>query len=157
MNALYVLCLDDQREVLNAMIEDLSELEQHVELESCENAGEAWELIEEIDKAGNYLAVVVSDHIMPGISGVEFLITLRKDPRFEHTKKVLITGLATHQDTIIAINKAHLDNYIEKPWDKAELLKVVKSLLTKFMIESGIDYQKRIEITDPDTLFELLH
>lgn len=157
MNTLYILCIDDQREVLNSLVEDLAPLEEHLEIEATENVDEAWEVIEDIDAAGNYLAVVISDHIMPGTTGVDFLISLRKDPRFTSAKKVLLTGLATHQDTIEAINKAELDKYIEKPWNKDDLIRIVKTLLTQFMIENGIDYQSRIELTDPETLFELLH
>ena len=43
-----------------------------------------------------------------------------------------------------------------KPWDKEELIKVVKILLTKFIVENGIEYKDKTDITDAETLFELL-
>ena len=113
-------------------------------------------MIEDIDSAGDYLAVVISDHIMPGTTGVDFLISLKKDPRFRNTKKVLLTGLATHQDTIEAINKAQLDKYIEKPWKKEDLLHKIRVLLTSYMVEEGIDYDAYMDVLDAETLYELL-
>lgn len=156
MNALYILCLDDQREVLNSLGEDLTPLEEFLEIETCESAEEALELMEEIDRNGDYLAIVISDHVMPGSTGVEFLIELKNDDRFKASKKVLLTGLATHQDTIEAINKAGLDYYVEKPWKKEELLHLIKVLLTKYMVEMGIDYEAKMQIVDASTLYELL-
>lgn len=156
MNAIYILCLDDQREVLNSLLEDLNPLESQIEIEACENVDEARDVIEDIDNAGDYLAVVISDHIMPGTTGVDFLISLKKDPRFRNTRKVLLTGLATHQDTIEAINKAQLDKYIEKPWQKEDLLYKIRVLLTGYMVDEGIDYESYMELLDAETLYELL-
>jgi two-component system, chemotaxis family, chemotaxis protein CheY len=64
--------------------------------------------------------------------------------------------LATHQDTIDAINSANLDNYIEKPWNKADLIKIVKTLLTKYLFEKGIEYQSMLDVVDSETLMNML-
>ena len=45
MNAIYILCLDDQREVLNSLLEDLNPLESQIEIEACENVDEARDVI----------------------------------------------------------------------------------------------------------------
>jgi two-component system chemotaxis response regulator CheY len=156
MNNIYIICIEDQREVLNAIVEDLSEFEEAFIVEECESADEAEELLDDIEAEGDYLGLVVSDHVMPGKSGVEFLTELHGDERFEQTKKILLTGLATHQDTIQAINQAAIDRYIEKPWQSEKLVQYAKELLTQFIIQKGIDYQSYIEYLDKPTLFELL-
>ncbi len=156
MNNIYIICIEDQREVLNAIVEDLSDFEERFIIEECESAGEAEALLDDIEAAGDYLGLVVSDHVMPGKSGVEFLTELNEDARFQDAKKILLTGLATHQDTIHAINRAAIDRYIEKPWDSPTLIRYVRELLTHFIIEKGIDYQGYLDYLDQPTLFQLL-
>lgn len=156
MNNIYIICIEDQREVLNAIVEDLSEFEEAFIVEECETADEAEALLDDIEGRGDYLGLVISDHVMPGKSGVEFLIELHEDRRFQATKKILLTGLATHQDTIKAINRAAVDRYIQKPWKSEVLVGYVKELLTKFIIEKGIEYQPYLKYLDKPVLFELL-
>ncbi len=156
MEKLTILCIEDQREVLHAIVNDLAPFLDDFAVEECESAAEARELLDEIDAAGDYLALVISDHVMPGESGVEFLSALNEDPRFEGTRKILLTGLATHEDTIRAINQAAIDRYLEKPWSTDRLQQYVKELLTEFILERGIDYQKFLPYLDQETLFAQL-
>ncbi len=156
MEKLFILCIEDQREVLNSIVEDLSFFEEELIIEECESAAEASDIVEEIDARGDYLAVVVSDHVMPGKNGVEFLGELHDDDRFKQTKKILLTGLATHADTIRAINKAAIDRYIEKPWQTEILIQYVKELLTEFVLQKGIPYEPLLSYLDKPTLYELL-
>ncbi len=65
------------------------------------------------------IALIISDHVMPGKTGVELLTDVSKDGRFGFTRKVLLTGQATHTDTINAINSAGIDRYFEKPCKRA--------------------------------------
>jgi len=44
---LYIVCVDDQREVLAALQNDLGDLPFVVE--GCESAQEAWEVMDELD------------------------------------------------------------------------------------------------------------
>jgi two-component system chemotaxis response regulator CheY len=156
MDRIYILCLEDQREVLSAIAEDLAEFDEIGIVEECESAEEAAELLNAIDSQGDYLAVVVSDHVMPGQTGVDFLTELKADARFPHTRKMLLTGLATHQDTIRAINQAAVDRYLEKPWTKAQLTQAVRELLTLFVLDAGIDYAPIAAQLDRPLLFERL-
>ncbi|UXP32268.1 response regulator [Reichenbachiella agarivorans] len=156
MEKIYILCVEDQREVLNTIASQLAVLDQHVIIEECESAQEAQELIEEIDTAGDFIALVISDHVMPGKTGVELLTDLYNDGRFGDTKKILLTGQATHMDTIKAINQAGIDFYIEKPWKAEDLLQKVCTLLTIFIIKKGIEYEPFLEILDKEKLFNLL-
>lgn len=156
MEKLFIICVDDQREVLSALTSDLEVFETHVNIEECESANEAWDLIEKIDENGDHIALIISDQVMPGNTGVDLLKKVKHDGRFSKTTKVLLTGQATHQDTIEAINNAGLDNYIEKPWNKESLHAIIKKLLTKYVISSGLDYNEYIEVLDNVKLYELL-
>ncbi|GAA5647476.1 response regulator [Vibrio proteolyticus] len=140
MEKLNVICVDDQREVLSAVLQDLSPLSGWLNIEDCESAEEVLELMDELDAEGEWIAVLISDHVMPGKTGVELLEEVSRDSRFSHTKKVLLTGQATHADTIHAINHAGIQRYFEKPWQPTELVECVRTLVTEFIFEQGLDY-----------------
>lgn len=156
MSQITIICVDDQREVLTTVSRDLNSLSAKISIEECESADETLELLDEIDSEGKHVALIISDHVMPGKSGVELLKEIHEDNRFLTTKKILLTGLATHQDTITAINQAGIDRYLEKPWNGDELLKNVKELLTSYIMESGINYEKYMEVLDQPTLLTSL-
>lgn len=140
MDKLNVICVDDQREVLSAVIQDLEPLDSWINVIDCESGDEVLELIDELDAEGEYVAVIVSDHVMPGMTGVELLTEITKDYRFAETKKVLLTGQATHSDTITAINTAGVSHYFEKPWSADDLVACVRSLVTNYIFDKGLDY-----------------
>ncbi|MDZ7270829.1 MAG: response regulator [candidate division KSB1 bacterium] len=146
MEKLKVLCIDDQREVLAALRKDLEPLSAVCAFVECESAAEAEEVLAEMERTGDHLALIICDHIMPGKNGIDLLAELTQAGRFSETKKLLLTGLATHEDTIYAINEAHIDRYVEKPWDPAQLQQAVRILLSTYLVRSGLDYGPYIEL-----------
>ena len=124
-----ILCIDDQREVLSAVHREISVVESEYEIIDCESAKEAEEIISELNAADRRIALIICDHIMPGENGIDFLARLNKDDRFKTIRRILLTGLASHQDTIKAVNEAHIDYYLEKPWKSDELVGIVRKLL----------------------------
>jgi two-component system, chemotaxis family, chemotaxis protein CheY len=156
MENINIIVVEDQREVLHAITKDLTTLEDILSVEECESANEALELMKAIEAGGDHVALIISDHVMPEKSGVDFLAEVHHDQRFRGTKKILLTGLATHSDTINAINKAAIDRYISKPWKGDELLGTVKTLLTEYIMEKGLAYETCLEWLDKDVVFEKL-
>jgi two-component system chemotaxis response regulator CheY len=156
MEKLYIICLEDQREVLDAVVQDLTMFQSKFRIEECETAREAHELMQEINQEGGLIPLIISDHVMPGKTGIEFLTEIHRDDRFSDSKKILLTGLATHQDTITAINQASIDHYLEKPWETADLQQAASRLITEYLIDKGLDYQHFQELLDRDTLLEKL-
>ncbi|MGR6839989.1 response regulator [Aliivibrio wodanis] len=156
MEKLNLICVDDQREVLSAVLQDLAPLKSWINIEECESADEALDLMDELDSEGGHIALVLSDHVMPGKSGVELLTDVSHDYRFLRTKKVLLTGQATHQDTIIAINRARIESYIEKPWNADELRALVTRLVTEFVFDKGLEYTDYQENLDQQVVLNRL-
>ena len=74
----------------------------------------------------------------------------------KRTRKILLTALATHQDTIQAINKANIDLYLEKPWKKEELVLAVSTMLTHFILDSGLAYTPYVSLLNSEILFTKL-
>lgn len=156
MDKINIICVDDQQEVLDSVMRDLRPLSDYVRLEEASSTTECLELVEQLDEDGEHIAVIISDQVMPGEQGTDLLRKVTTDGRFNKTRKVLLTGQATHADTINAINEGGIDNYIEKPWQPEQLLHVVKRLLTLYILESGIDYRPYMSILDNTTLFSKL-
>ncbi|EKO3498992.1 response regulator [Vibrio fluvialis] len=140
MEKLNIICVDDQREVLSAVLQDLEPLATWINIEDCESAYEVLDLMDDLDAQGEHIALIISDHVMPGKTGVDLLTEVAEDSRFKGTKKVLLTGQATHTDTINAINAAGIDRYFEKPWNAKTLVECVRSLVTEYVFERGMDY-----------------
>jgi DNA-binding NtrC family response regulator len=69
--------------------------------------------------------MVVSDYLMPKLNGLQ-LLKAAKDLQPEATR-VLLTGHADKQSAIEAINEVSLYHYLEKPWENAALLLVVRN------------------------------
>ena len=156
MEKINIIVVEDQREVLHAITKDLATLEDFLSVEECESATGALALMRELDKEGDHVALIISDHVMPERTGVDFLAEVQRDDRFKGTRKILLTGLATHADTINAINRASIDRYISKPWKSNELLDVVRELLTEYILEKGLPYEKYLSWMDKSVLFEKL-
>ena len=156
MGQINIICIDDEREVLDAVVQDLQLFSSLFNIEECESADECMELLEELDADESPVALIISDHVMPGTSGIELLTNIQEDGRFSGIKKILLTGLATQADTIYAINHAKLNNYLEKVWSKDKLVQMVKELLTEFIIEQDFAYEEYHEIIDSATLYRLV-
>ena len=157
MEKLNIICVDDQREVLSAVLQDLEQLNIWLNIEDCESAAEALDLMDELDANGEFVALVISDHVMPEKTGVELLTEISADSRFLYTKKVLLTGQATHTDTINAINSAGINRYFEKPWGTSELVECVRTLVTEFIFDKGLDYSEWQSNLDQAVVLNRLH
>ena len=73
--------------------------------------------------------VVVSDYLMPKMNGLQLLAKAKQlQPE---AARVLLTGHADKQSAIQAINEVGLFQYLEKPWDNAQLLLVVQSAIER--------------------------
>ncbi|MFA0057392.1 response regulator [Vibrio echinoideorum] len=156
MEKLNLICVDDQREVLSAVVQDLEPLAGWLNIEDCESAQEVLDLIDELDAEGEHITVIVSDHVMPGKTGVELLTEVFHDSRFPNTKKILLTGQATHTDTINAINAAGIDRYFEKPWQANTLVECIRTLVTEYIFDQGLDYTDYQNELDQQVVFRRL-
>lgn len=152
MNKIYILCIEDEPEVLEAVIRDLAPFEDKFPIEPVSSAGEGRRVVEEVILKRGKVGLVVCDHILPGEDGVSFLVGLQQDERTASSRKVLLTAQAGLQDTIEAVNKANLNHYIAKPWKADELQAIVKRELTEFVLAEETDLYPYMTILDADRL-----
>ena len=72
-----------------------------------------------------------------------------------HAIRILLTGYADKENAIKAINEVGLYQYIEKPWDNAELALVIKNGLEKrFLIEKLQQKIREVQMAE-DSLREI--
>ena len=146
-----ILVVEDDAPVRDALVADLRPFLPVATIEATETAEEAWDVVGSFAR-DERLALVLADHRLPGQSGVEFLVELSGDPAGVGVRKVLVTGQADHDDTIRAVNDAHLDHYISKPWDVDELVAVVRDLLSRWVAEEAEDVLPFLAHLDADIL-----
>lgn len=151
-----ILLLEDEADVRTALERDLEPFWDKIRYEVAQDVPDAWAAIDDILSDGDELALVLSDHRLPGESGVDFLVELTHDERFSSTHTVLVTGQADQDDTIKAVNEAGLDYYIAKPWDPQKLVAVVREQLTNYVLESGIDPLPYLPVLDGVRVMEAI-
>ncbi len=117
--------MDDEKIVLDSLRDQLRKYfkDSHY-LECAESAHEALEVIEDLESDGVSLVVIVSDWLMPGIKGDEFLIQLHE--KYPSIQKILLTGQADPEAILRAEQNIDLYKLIHKPWDETELIDTVK-------------------------------
>ncbi len=132
---IYILVVEDEPEVLDSIVRDISDFETLFAVEMADTAEEARELIRSIIDAGDEIGLILCDHVLPGDNGVELLVEMQNNEETHETRKVLITGQAGLQETVRAVNEADLKHYIAKPWEKEKLVSIVRELLTDYILE----------------------
>ena len=102
---------------------------------SAASGDEALATVRELKARGDSLAMVISDQRMPGMQGTELLAESREI--YPLARRVLLTAYSDIDAAIKAINEAHLDHYLSKPWNPPEecLYPVVDDLLDDWQAE----------------------
>lgn len=151
-----ILCVEDEPEVRDAIVRDLKPFAGHFRIEAAEDVDDAKQVLADCSKDGDSVGLVLCDHVLPGEQGVEFLIELDGDPATRSIRKVLLTGQAGQDDTIKAINDAHLDHYVSKPWAAEELLGVVREQLTEYVLQQPESLLPYVEVLDGPRLLDAI-
>ncbi|PCJ82603.1 MAG: two-component system response regulator [Bacteroidetes bacterium] len=87
----------------------------------------------------NPIEVVISDQKMPALSGVEFFELIMPD--HPNPVRMLLTGHADIDAVIDAINKGHIYKYISKPWNEAELRRLVEEASELYLMRTAQETQ----------------
>lgn len=121
-----ILCVDDEKMVLDALRTQLTNHYGHsYQCEIAESAEDAMELLAELHLADTDVIVIVSDWLMPGTRGDEFLVRVHQ--QFPGIVKVLLTGQATAEAIERTTREAGLHRCLHKPWREEDLLETIES------------------------------
>lgn len=130
-----IMIVDDEENVLQALKRAL--IDEDYTIVTARNGKEA------LDKLGlSPVDIVMSDHTMPSMSGLEFLQQAKQ--RYPDTIRILITGKSDTQITIEAINRGEIFRFLLKPWNDEELK---MTLRTAFEYHDLLSENKRLAAT----------
>ncbi|MFO7791797.1 MAG: response regulator [Candidatus Saliniplasma sp.] len=141
-NTYDILLVDDELEVLNVLetvIENTDKFD--CDIDTAESGEEALDILKEKD-----FNLVLADHKMPGITGVE-LLTKVKD-MYPNTVRILITGYSDVGIARDAINEAEVHHYLEKPWDNEMIVKTVYRELTRMAERESAEVTEVEDVVD---------
>lgn len=125
-----ILCVDDEVVILDSLKEQLKrKFGDRFIYEVAESAEEAWEVIEELQKDDVKVIAIVSDWLMPGIKGDEFLIQIHQ--RFPQLVTVMLTGQADEAAIERAKKEANLHACLYKPWTESELTQIITTAINQ--------------------------
>ena len=123
-----VLLVDD-----DAMI--LAGLKRQLRKQFCiETALSGEEALELIEQNGPY-AVIVSDFLMPGMNGIEFLCRVKKDS--PETVRMMLTGSADMSTAVQAVNEGSIFKFHPKPCPAETLGAAIQSALDEYLKTTG--------------------
>ncbi|MGQ0505636.1 MAG: response regulator [Myxococcaceae bacterium] len=107
-----ILIVDDEENVCNALRRSLRK--EGYELHFASEPAIGLEILKQ-----HKFDLVLSDHLMPNMTGLEFLKLVRD--RHPDCMRMMLTGHADMQTAIDAINHGEIYRFLTKPWDDTEL------------------------------------
>ena len=121
-----IVLVDDEKVILDSLKAQLSgHFRDRFLYETAESVAEAWEIIDELVEVDTTIIVIVSDWLMPGTKGDEFLIDLKgKHPKI---RTVLLTGHADASAVKRVTDEGAVERVLHKPWDASELREIVEA------------------------------
>jgi len=133
-----VLFVDDEQPIRNALERMYLERDD-VRCLFAASGQEGLEILEKED-----VWVVVSDYLMPGMRGIEFLSKVKgKRP---DTVRIMMTAYADLSIAIDAINKSEAYRFVTKPWNNQELMNVIDEALMRYQLVQSL-------VSDDETLY----
>ena len=112
-----VLYVDDEAQNLTAFRANFRKM---FNVHLADGGEKALEIIKD-----NEIDIVITDHMMPGISGVDLLEILKE--KHPHIGRILITGCNDINIVIEAINRGEVFRFLTKPWVKDDLTQTIEA------------------------------
>jgi thioredoxin reductase (NADPH) len=128
-----ILTVDDDPEVLRAVERDLrAKYSAHYRVMRADSGAAALDILRRLAKQNDPVALLLVDHRMPQMNGIETLAAAMKI--HPGAKRVLLTAYADTEAAIRAINEVQLNHYLLKPWDPPDqhLYPVLDDLLEEW-------------------------
>lgn len=138
-----ILLVDDESNVLSALKRAL--FDEPLEITSLTSAEEALDVMKT-----EHFKVVVSDERMLGMQGSEFLAQVKKSYPF--TVRIMLTGHATLEAAMKAVNEGEIYRFFSKPWDDRDLKFAIRGAIEKYDLEAE---NRRLLATIKDQAMEI--
>ncbi len=127
-----LLVIVDDEEMVLASLRSFLTLETDYEMLTFSSPLKALESIRE-----NQIDLVISDYLMPEMTGIEFFLQVKKLQPY--ATRILLTGYADKENAIRAINEVNLYQYIEKPWSNDDLKLIIQNGLERRFLMADLE------------------
>ncbi len=121
-----ILLVDDEPNVLSALQRAL--MDEPYEILTATSGELGLEALEH-----KQVRVIVSDERMPGMGGAEFLSQVKE--RYPAIIRIMLTGHASIESTMKAVNSGEIYRFFTKPWNDAEIVLALRSAVEKYELE----------------------
>jgi two-component system probable response regulator PhcQ len=121
-----ILIVDDESSVIASLKRSL--LDEDYTVHTALSGEEGLKILKQ-----HRVKVVLSDERMPGMTGAKFL-ALVKD-RYQDTVRMMLTGHASIEATMHAVNAGEIYRFFVKPWNDIELKQAIRSAMEKHDLE----------------------
>lgn len=130
MNDYAILCVDDEEMILTSLESLLEKYFGHFcNIELAESGEDGLDIITELIEENVHVVVIISDWLMPGMKGDEFL--LRVNEMCPEMEKIMLSGQADENAVKKAQQQNVVDYFMHKPWDSKKLVKLISDGLKK--------------------------
>src|SRR5947207_15680722 len=110
------LTVDDDPEVSRSLARDLrQQYGEDYRIRRAESGSAALDALKELKLRDENVGLLLADHRMPEMTGVEFIEQAREP--YPQARRVLLTAHADTDAAIAAINRARVGYHVLKPWD----------------------------------------
>ncbi len=127
-----LLVIVDDEEMVLASLRSFLALETDYEVLTFSSPLRALESIRE-----SQIDLVISDYLMPEMTGIEFLLEVKKLQPY--ATRILLTGYGDKENAIRAINEVNLYQYIEKPWSNDDLKLIIQNGLERRFLMADLE------------------
>lgn len=138
-----ILLVDDEANVLSALTRAL--IDDPYEILTASGGVQALEIM-----ADKTIKAIVSDERMVGMQGSELLAEVKR--RSPHTVRILLTGHATIEAAMRAVNQGEIYRFFTKPWDDMQLRFALLSAVEKYDLQAE---NRRLLATVKDQAMEI--
>jgi DNA-binding NtrC family response regulator len=124
MSGKAVLCVDDEAILLLSMKQELkSHFHDRFRFETATDAEKALASLAELAAKGIEVILIISDWLMPGMKGDEFLLEARR--RYPDIQSIMVTGHADPASMKDMLKEAKTRTILRKPWKNEDLISAV--------------------------------
>ena len=119
-----ILCVDDEKVILSSLKSQLrSALGASFNIEAADSPSEGLEIVEDYSNEGGGIHIIVTDWLMPGMKGDEFLKAVHE--KYPEIINIMLSGQVDQETIANTIEGANLYKCLKKPWKRDELVTVV--------------------------------
>ncbi len=122
---LAVLCVDDEKSILNSLKRLLRK--EPFKVYTALGGDEGLEIMAE-----HRIQVVVSDQRMPGMTGTQFLQKVKE--QWPDTIRVILSGFAEADVIVDSINHGEIYRFVAKPWKEESLKTTIRQCFDHYRI-----------------------